>query len=152
MEDQKTLEVPEEKQKFLCPECGRECKNAASRGSHRRFAHKVIGTARIPRVGDLGSSPPPEASRGEGVRPSSVTFRSPMSAALRIVVAPSYWTEVVTPAGNKRVVVPGKTAEFQNGLFKTADPEIIDYLENKYKDDRYPIFSDSKLREMGKGL
>ncbi len=69
-----------------------------------------------------------------------------MSSGLRIVVVPTREVRMDTPAGIIHERVQGKTVEFLNGLYTTDDPEIIDFLEHKYKDERFPVFSDMKLR------
>ena len=130
-------------------DCGKTFKNKAGLGAHRRFAHGLTGASGIrPPLGVPGEGKPEK----EEAPSSKVSFTSPKSAALRIVVKPSYWTQVQTPGGTKAMVIQGKTAEFLDGRYITDDLEIIDYLENKYKDDRYPILSDRKMRGMGKGL
>jgi hypothetical protein len=71
---------------------------------------------------------------------------------LRIVIRPQYWVKTETPAGIQQVLSEGKVAEFREGIFVTEDPEIIDFLENKYKDGRYPVLSLAKIRAFGRGL
>lgn len=141
---------------FSCEVCGKEVKTKLALAGHKRTHNKNENKEGIEIA---ASSPrPPLTQPGPGEEtlsvnpdgsPAFVTFRSPMSSGLRIVIKPSMWTTLETPAGTVKQVVPGKTVEFLNGIFKTNDPDVIDFLENRYKSDRYPIFSDSNLRKMG---
>jgi len=54
------------------------------------------------------------------------TFTS-KSLGLNIVVKPSYYSH---SQDGRRYFVPGKRAEFVNGLFSTDDQEIIDFLKD----------------------
>jgi len=130
---------------LTCEACGKKCKGLAGLMAHKRLNHKDMGAA---------TTCPPVAAPGEGTQivPSQVTFRSPRASDLRIVLKPSYWVKTETPAGIVQQLSEGKVAQFRMGVFATDDPEIIDFLENRYKDDRYPIFSLAKIREMGRGL
>jgi len=132
-------------EELTCEACGKKCKGLAGLMAHKRLNHKDMGAA---------TTCPPVAAPGEGTQivPSQVTFRSPKSTDLRIVIKPSYWVKTETPAGIVQVLSEGKAANFHMGVFTTDDPEIIDFLENKYKDSRFPIFSLARLQAMGKSL
>lgn len=71
-----------------------------------------------------------------------IRFFSPKSGSLNIVVEPKEWMVVKTPAGERTIQSPGKTAQFMNNIFTTEDPEIIEYLTNTYADRRFPIVRD----------
>lgn len=73
------------------------------------------------------------------VKISKVRFFSPKSGGLSIVIEPKEWMVVRTPAGERTIQSPGKTAQFENNIFLTDDPEIIEYLTNTYSDRRFPI-------------
>jgi len=131
---------------LTCDACGKVYKGLGALNAHKFYKHKGLGGA---------TTCPPVSPPGEGVKvaPSSkVVFRSPKSSDLRIVIKPSYWVRTETPAGIVQVLSEGKAAEFHNGVFTTEDPEMIDFLENKYKDGRFPVFSLAKIREFGRGL
>jgi hypothetical protein len=103
-----------------------------------------------------GTCPPPEHPRGEMAKatplPSkTVTYRSPRVRSLRVIIKPSFWTQVNTPQGSHVIKVEGKVAEFKDGRFTTDDPEIIEVL-NKYSNRRFPVISEDAIREMGKCL
>lgn len=126
---------------LTCDVCGKELKNMAGLKMHMRLKH---GEEMAP-----VSSRPPLSEQGEPSEkgaPSKIMFHSPMSSELRIVVKRTDQVRVVTPAGIIHERVPGKTVEFRQGLYYTDDPEIIDFLENKYKDERFPVYSDRKLQ------
>lgn len=137
---------------LTCEVCGKVLKNKAGYQAHMSLKHKKrceFGSAatRPPAAEPGGEAPSP------GLLPSNfVKFRSPRAASLRVVVRPTYVVPRDTPAGTVWVRSEGKTAEFQNGILITDDQEIIDHLESKYKDDRFPILSDTKLREFARGL
>jgi hypothetical protein len=120
--------------------CGKVCKGPAALGAHKRYAHKVR------------KSPPltDRAAPAEEVgATSSVTFRSPRNPELRVVITRTDRMLIPTPAGTIQELRQGKTAEFREGLFTTDDPEIINYLENRYHDARYPILSQRVISRMG---
>jgi hypothetical protein len=63
-----------------------------------------------------------------------VTFQSPKFPFLRVVVRPEdYQVIEVSPGRTKLRPVPGKRAEFDNGIFKTSDPEIISFIKDRYR-------------------
>jgi hypothetical protein len=132
---------------LTCDACGKVYKGLGALNAHKFYKHKVLGAA---------TTCPPVAAPEEGVLPqapsSKVVFRSPMASDLRIVIKPSYWVKTETPAGIVQVLSEGKAAEFRNGVFMTEDPEIIDFLENKYENGRYPVFSLSKIQRIGRGF
>ena len=66
-------------------------------------------------------------------------FPSHDPRGLRIVVEADSYKEFKTPSGTRVLPVKGKIAEFEEGIFKTTDPEIIEYLTDVYKDRRYPV-------------
>ena len=131
---------------LTCEICEKVYKGLGALNAHKFYKHKGLGVA---------TTCPPVATPGEGVQvaPSSrVSFRSPKSSDLRIVIKPSYWVRTETPAGIVQVLSEGKAAQFHMGVFTTEDLEIIDFLENKYKDDRFPVLSLAKIRSFGRGL
>mgnify|MGYP003145369324 CR=1 FL=1 len=69
----------------------------------------------------------------------AVTFYSPRAKEQTVVVEPQEWLTTRTPAGDRTIQSPGKTAQFSNGMFITDDPDIIEYLTNVYSDKRHPI-------------
>ena len=115
-----------------CTKCEREFKDNRGLAAHVRFKHS-----------EESRPPLPDTVASEGVKEVDplVVFTSPRSMGLRIIVSKSYWTEVKTPGGSHREVIPGKTAEFVEGVLRTTDPEIIDFLENRYESKRYPVVS-----------
>jgi hypothetical protein len=132
---------------LTCGACGGVYKGLGALNAHKFYKHKVSGAA---------TTCPPVAAPGEGALPEApslkVSFRSPKAGDLRIVIRPQYWIKTETPAGTQQVLSEGKVAEFREGIFITEDPEIIDFLENKYKDGRYPVLSLAKIRAFGRGL
>jgi len=68
-----------------------------------------------------------------------ITFYSPRAKEQIVICIAQQWVTQVTPAGNRTIQTPGKTAEFKNGIFKTYDEEIINYLTDVYADKRFPI-------------
>jgi hypothetical protein len=72
-------------------------------------------------------------------------FLSPRSPQLKIVIRPIEWIQIATPAGTRGQQAPGKSVEFINGSLITDDPEVIDFLKNKYRDNRFPVFCSSTL-------
>jgi hypothetical protein len=124
-----------------CPVCGKECKGRTGLSAHTRFVH---ASPRPP----LAVETAPEAVQEGASAPSSPReeiFVSPMSAMLRVVVKPSTQTHMVTPTGILSTRAEGKVAEFRDGVLITKDPEIIDFLENHYRDDRYPVYSKRRM-------
>lgn len=77
-----------------------------------------------------------------------VKFVSPRRLSMTVVVVPDQWREIQTPVGAKMVQATGKTIQFLNGIYKTSDPEVIEYLESKYNDSRFPILSDRQMKSM----
>jgi len=132
---------------LTCEICEKVYKGLGALNAHKFYKHKGLGGA---------TTCPPVSPPGEGVLPETpslkVAFRSPKSADLRIVIKPSYWVKTETPAGIVQVLSKGLVADFHNGVFTTEDQEIIDFLENKYKDGRFPIFSLARIRAMGRSL
>ncbi len=68
-----------------------------------------------------------------------IRFFSPRSNGLQVVVTAIAWIKEVTPAGERTIQAPGKTAKFENHLYISDDPEIIEYLTNVYSDRRFPV-------------
>lgn len=73
------------------------------------------------------------------------TFYSPKALSMVITVRPEYWGVRTTPSGDISQKVEGKYVQFEGGRFVTDDVEIIDYIENRYKDPRFPILSDKQV-------
>ena len=71
--------------------------------------------------------------------PKKVRFFSPKSGGINIVIEPKEWLVTRTPAGDRTIQSPGKSAQFENNIFITDDPVIIEFLTHKYKDRRFPI-------------
>lgn len=115
-----------------CEICGKSVKYY---GAHVRKAHPS---------GELLSSAP---SAPEGGVPLSVRFLSTRAPSLFLVIKPTQYRVISTPAGEQPILVEGKSVQFQNGEFETDDPEIIRYLEEKYTDQRFPIISMRKAHE-----
>jgi hypothetical protein len=120
-----------------CEICGGEFKNL---GAHRR-SHADGKTA-----GELLSSAP---SGPTPAPPEKVRFVSSRSPSMKVVIKPTQWEFAATPTGSRPVQVPGKSVQFKNGVLETNDPEVIDYLESRYNDSRFPIISG---RQVAKGL
>lgn len=85
-----------------------------------------------------------EPSSATAVTPSK--FLSPRSRDLCVVIKPIEWTMVATPAGSRQMQTAGKKVQFVNGEVTTSDPEIIEFLEETYKDARFPIISCRKMQ------
>ncbi len=113
-----------------CEQCGGEFKNL---GAHLR-SHTAGKTA-----GELLSSAP------AGPTSKRLRFLSVRSPSMRLVVKPTTWEFVSTPTGSRSVQVTGKAVEFVNGVFETDDPELIEFLEHKYNDSRFPVISANQL-------
>ena len=71
-----------------------------------------------------------------------VRFFSPRSVGMTVIVVPTEWMTQQTPAGSRTIQSQGKQANFENNIFVTDDPEIIQYLTHEYKDRRFPIVRD----------
>ena len=135
-----------------CDLCPFEAKNASGASMHRAKKHaETLISAAASAIEDLGVTLPVLKPVEAGFTPKkddSVSFTSPKALYQTIIVVPDQWKEVTTPVGGKLVQVPGKTVQFEAGLYRTSDLEIIDYLENKYDDPRRPIFSSRQMHAM----
>lgn len=136
-----------------CDICRKEFKSNAGLGAHNYQKHGVkrsLDTVEVPVMPEAVSqvapaiSPTKASSAGKG----RVRFTSPRSPELGVVVVPIEWMVMQVPGGTKAMQTKGKRVDFKNGVYETDDPEIINYLENVYKDDRWPIFSQSKLSRL----
>lgn len=121
-----------------CKECGDLVVNMER---HYSVKHPDI-VAKI-EAGELLSSAPASVAP-----PTKVRFLSPKSPGLTVVVSPEHWGTVKTPVGDKMMLAKGKSATFVNGVFETNDPEIIEYLEEVYKDPRFPVLSSRISNEL----
>lgn len=131
-----------------CEQCNKEFKNNAGLGAHNRLKHGITKAGKevvSPVAPAVNPSKPPSESKGR------VRFTSPRSPELGIVVKPTEWMVMQIPGGSKPMQIKGKRADFVAGVFETDDAEIIDYLENVYKDDRWPIFSHRILSKIKDG-
>lgn len=150
-----------------CPHCSYEPKEGkfASRSlrSHITQKHPQEWTKELakPALEASNQTKEPAVNSGE------VTFFSPRLPFLTVIVTPGEWRMVSGPAGDKMVSVDGLTAEFDNGIYKTADPTIIAYLSGDketakklglvdkngrarvYDDPRFPIFTEKLLHSYG---
>lgn len=136
---------PKRLEASTCSVCGKEFKGLGAMKAHVFYKHKGLGGGT--------TCPPVSPSEGEvSASPSKVMFRSPKAFGLRLVLKPSYWSRVETPAGMQQIMVQGKVIEFREGVLETDDPEVIDYLENKYSSGRYPVISPRQLQRKGRGL
>ena len=129
---------------FVCDICGKETRTPASLGAHKRYKHGS-GEACPPLAPAVGEVNPP--LQHEKVL-ETITFRSPKSSELRIIIKPSRNFKLETPNGVILDTVAGKMAEFRMGLFSTNDPEIIHFLEYKYNDPKFPVYSNRTLKRL----
>lgn len=132
-----------------CELCNREFKD--NRGIR---LHKCVGADTRP---PTASAPEGEAKVSPSVKKDGryVIYRSPRVRDLRIVVTPSFNKIIDGPAGSYITRVQGKTAEFRDGVFRTNDPEIIEYLNQysqKKENGRYPIISMDEIEKMRERL
>lgn len=108
-----------------CEVCGKQFKNL---GVHMR--KHTSGN----------SSSAPTASENE-MHPTrkSITFVSPASRELRVVIKPVRQGFITTQGGTSAVMLDGLTVQFRDGSLTTDDPAVIDYLKNVYSDKKFPI-------------
>lgn len=137
-----------------CTICPKEFKNQGGLNLHMR-SHRVlpkiedvlaaVESRAVPLDSPILSKPP--------TGPEQVTFYSPIRPYLNIVVRPEMKGTKQIPSSNGGTIdiidiVPGITVEFDAGKYFTSDPVIIDYLENKYANQRFPIMSSRQMRAM----
>lgn len=133
-----------------CDKCEREFKD----GRGMRL-HKCVGAEQRPPAAPAPVGEAKEASPIVESKRRMVVFRSPRVRDLRIVITPSFNKIIEGPAGSYITRVAGKTAEFRDGIFRTDDPEIIEYLSKyseKRENGRYPIISTIDMENMKKCL
>lgn len=122
--------------------CNYAGKNQGALNLHtRKHTRKAM-----PKVGEVTPlKPVQEAQSSEQVTSSTRVFYSPKALSMVITVRPEYWGVKTTPSGDISQKVEGKYVQFEGGRFATEDPEIITYIETKYKDPRFPILSDRQI-------
>jgi hypothetical protein len=130
---------------FRCETCGKEFRNNAGLGGHKKFCKGIAE----------GETRPPspiqqeEGAQGSPLLKRIVEYRSPKIRGLRIIVRPSFYNTVNTPTGSRTMLVPGKVVEFRDGVFKTDDPEIIEFLSH-YSNPKFPVLSVDDMKDMGR--
>ena len=108
-------------------------------GPAAELARQILGVKAQP-IDSLVDTRDRTGYRSDDVEP--VRFFSPASNGLSVIVAPKEWVVNKTPAGDRTIQTPGKTAQFENNIYITSDPEIIEFLTTTYTDKRYPIVRD----------
>lgn len=126
-----------------CGVCGKITKNQGGMNLHMKRHNRVpvVTNATIANETEVIVK---TQSRPSAIKAEIVTFLSPRAHGMTLIVTPDYWTTIDTPGGQKQTMIKGKTVEFENGIYRTTDPEIIEYLEQVYADKadpRYPVIS-----------
>lgn len=126
-------------EKKKCSVCGKSFKNV---GAHIKRSHPAAYGAKLKSEGNSSSAPSAAPAQPEVGLQRFVSSRAPY---LTVVVEPERQGFINTAAGSMHTTLPGIKIQFTNGIFETDDPKLIDYLENKYKDRRYPVTNVTKL-------
>jgi len=139
-----------------CEPCAKEFATTAAKKGHDSVKHSAVKAAEA--LAALENAPvavenkapaPVPAPEVPKIEIKEVLFYSPRAPFQTVIVKPTEWVMVESPAGTRNIQVAGKEAQFDNGTFRTSDPEIIEYLEKKYSSPRYPIVSARQLAELG---
>jgi hypothetical protein len=136
--------------KQICPHCHMRFKNLEA---HLAKRHSLfIGSGASPAAQQGNSS---SAQAGASPQPSvegKVIFVSAMSPGLTVVIRPESRGFINTAAGSISAVLPGLRVHFNKGILETSDPEVINYLDNIYKDNRFPITNLTKQKLLAQAI
>lgn len=138
-----------------CEVCNKEVKNQGGLNLHMRshLPKTTTGAVELPRISPVNSTPtvtaPLPTPTVVSCEPKKVTFYSVKRPSMQVVVVADRWRIFKTHDGAEQLIqVQGKTVTFEMGQYVTDDLEIINYLENVYKDARFPILSSRQMAAM----
>ena len=117
--------------KTKCDVCGRLYRDVEK---HKSRQHAALHQQSVGKESGNSSSVPAPLTK----------FISSRSPGLTVIIRPTRRGFINTSGGSMETMIDGKSVNFINGILETNDPEVIDYLNTKYRDRRYPVVNMSK--------